>query len=133
MHTNTSEVLSGVHGLQCTRELYFDFKKHLEQQEQLRQDRIQAVGRGVPADAARVPNAPGEPADGGAAAAGGDAGVAVKKAKVSLPVVGKVLSAAAVQLWDHVKDDSTRLDALAADFSDFQSVCDHYHCIAGLY
>lgn len=108
--------------MQCTRELYFNFKKHLEQQEQLRQDRIQAAGRAVkdPADAAKVPTATGDTGEGGAAAAAADT---VKKGKLSLPVVGTVLSAAAVQLWEHVKDDSARLDALAADFRDFQSVC----------
>ena len=121
--------------LQCTRELYFNFKKHLEQQEQLRQDRIQAAGKAVkdPADATKPATPAGEAGDGNGEAAAGDAGAALKKAKVSLPVVGKVLSAAAVQLWDHVKDDSTRLDALAADFRDFQAVCCRFYQCATRY
>jgi hypothetical protein len=113
-------VLSRHQSLQCTRELYFNFKKHLEQQEQKRQHRIQTAGRGFkdPADSAKVPEA----GEAGAAATAGETMPAGKKGKLSLPVVGKVLSAAAVQLWEYVKDDSTRLEALAARFRDFQSV-----------
>lgn len=91
--------------MQCTRELYFSFKAHLEEQARLQQQRIAAGNE------AQRTNALAH-------------GVASEKAKaVKVPVVGKVLQHAASTLWEHVKGNEGRATALLDAFRVFQTVC----------
>lgn len=86
--------------MQCTRELYFAFKAHLEEQARLRQQRIEAQRSNGAAN-----------------------GASVDKTKLKVPVVGKVLEHAASTLWEHVKGNEARLSALLEAFRTFQTVC----------
>lgn len=88
--------------MQCTRELYFAFKAHLEEQARLRQQRIDAQRSNGAAN-----------------------GAAVEKSKLKVPVVGKVLQHAASTLWEHVKGNDARLSALLEAFRTFQTVRCH--------
>lgn len=89
--------------MQCTRELYFSFKAHLEEQARLRQQRIAAASESQRTN-------------------GASSVAAAEKGKLKVPVVGKVLQHAASTLWEHVKGDDARSTALLDAFRVFQTV-----------